>query len=73
MTGQVVNRIVDLITKDVLDELGHDGMLGADADSVDCMIQRGLDSIETAVYDKVLERINEVLSTERNATIDKWW
>lgn len=72
MKPTIIRKIADLLTEEVLSDIGQDNLVSIDPDSVDVIIQEAMDSIESNVYDKTLNKINEELATVHDH-MDKWW
>ncbi len=72
MRSTVLNRIVELVVGDVVSTIGDDRLTNIDTDHLDSIIQKDLDAVETAVYESMLNKINERLSSSRTS-VEKWW
>ena len=68
MKKQFVQKVSDLIVTNILEEIG-DGIATIDADTIDAMLQKGLDDIETQSYEKILDEMN----SRQVIPVDKWW
>ncbi len=72
MKRAIITRVTDLLTEEVLSEIGVERIPNIDPDSVDAIIQKAVDEIETQVYDKILVKINEELANCSDH-MDRWW
>ncbi len=72
MKRAIITRVTDLLTEEVLSDIGVERIPNIDPDSVDAIIQKAVDEIETQVYDKILVKINEELANCSDH-MDRWW
>lgn len=72
MKKVVISRITDLLTEEVLTDIGREQLTSVDTDTMDVIIQKAVDEVETQVYTKILAKINEELASV-NDHVDKWW
>jgi hypothetical protein len=72
MKKTVINNVIDLLTEEVLADIGERNLPTIDPDSIDVIVQKTLDDIENQIYDNVLVRINEELESSLD-NVTKWW
>jgi hypothetical protein len=71
MKKLVIQKVSDIITEEVLGDI-QERILTIDPDSVDSIIQKAIDEMETQVYEKILGKINIELEAHHDH-LDRWW
>jgi hypothetical protein len=71
MKRTIISKVSDMLADEVLTDVGED-LLSIDPDTIDSIVQKAIDTIETQVYEKTLNKINVEWESHR-MHLDKWW